>query len=188
VDVWEHALAIADRLSSGVLKIDSNDLTNASGAEAAIRSSWIGVIKDAKAGLVSLEVAYLSNLHRRIAQSVGAESPGLFSDGISPQDWTTFKREVVTGSDDGIAGNEHFIVSQIYSGAHVRSMRLTLGWFCMNGLRLQKGHYALYPPPENHHELAKALASSGPDADWDPGSISALFHRYLSEQLPPEGK
>lgn|GEM_PF-5316253 len=75
-------------------------------------------------------------------------------------------------------------MSQLTWGGHVKSLGLSLGWLCFNGLRLQGGTWALYPPIEDHDRLIDYLQSAGPD-DFDAEALRALIGEYEDAQKPP---
>lgn len=182
--IWEHADTITLRLAQAIAQFESG-VGNVTLLENAISHAWQCVIEDAKQSKVSLSKEYLSSLHNQLVKSVDGDQPGIFKEGIFPQDWATFVADIYDANDGKIEGSEAWLLAQLFWGDHIQSMRFSLAWLCLDGLRLQEGKYALYPSQEYRDRLEVALKAAGPVC-WDAETLRALFGEYENDQIPIE--
>ena len=189
MNIWSHARGITANLAAALCELEiSSPIPNTppDGANArkrrieqAIADTWQAVVDEVETGRFELTASYLLTLHQRLAVPSGAEAPGIFHNQGRSEAWDTFIDEITVE----YPAEGAWVLAQLYWGGHVHSMALSLGWLCVNALRLQQGMWAIYPPPETHPLLIEMLHDAGPDC-WDAESLRALLPTYAASQEP----
>lgn len=193
---WEHARQIGTALASSLATLECRCLSpdgsprvarETGRVTCAIAEAWHAVVDDTKAGGFELSASYLSHVHGLLASAAGADAPGQFRDRgeLSGTCWSATVSELLAASDgfDFSYLTDAVILAALRWEGHVRSMALTLGWFCLNGVHLQERVWAIYPPPADHDRLVEYLHFAGPDCR-DPESLRALLGGYTDNQRP----
>ncbi|AFY92304.1 hypothetical protein Cha6605_1071 [Chamaesiphon minutus PCC 6605] len=124
-----------------------------------------------------------SSLHKLLAKTIGAASPGVFDNDGGRGEWTLLVDVCYQCLEDGlnnISGCDAWILAQLFGGNHVRSMAMSLAWLCINGLRLQDGLFAIYPSADRNERLSIALEDAWLDAE----DLRGFFGYYEHDQKP----
>jgi hypothetical protein len=184
--IWEHARGIADPLASSLAELEIRSPRSGLASrplpatvQAAIANAWQVAIGDVESGRDAVTVDYLASLHDVLAITARADGPGEFSDDGQPTSWGVFLQEAtVEGPPE-----EACLLAQLYWGRHVRSLALSMGWLCMNQVRLRQDQWAIYPPASDHERLLRFLGDAGPGC-YDAEPLRALLWEYARKQQP----
>lgn len=140
----------------------------------AVASAWNIVERRVVEQSSVLDGDFIATLHRTLASGVGASHPGNFVNEGQPTTWSIFVEEFDEYDENNIlCGGDCWVLSHMYWGNHVPNLQFTVGWLCMNGVRIKHGYKPVFPPTEIHTQLRECLASAGPDC-WDAESLRAL--------------
>lgn len=181
----EMAKAISQPLAHSLAEFESayRGERDTNSLQARIASVWHRVVQDALEKRVSLSSAYLSSLHQDLLRTESVIPSKAFQCGSYPNDWTTFTDDLQDANENKIQGGEALVLAQLVWGGHLKSLSYSLGWLCVNGLRLQEDLYPLCPPPTQFDRLATALGFAGPTS-WDAETLRALVGEFEKNQVP----
>ena len=99
-----------------------------------------------------LSTHFISTLHQTLASQIGAPEPGQFvDDGGVNGSWSNFTEELnVKEIIEGFGACD--VIAQLLWGGHLPNLELTIGWLCINTLRLRSGYSPPFYPHQNIHE------------------------------------
>jgi hypothetical protein len=131
---------------------------------------------------VTLAPAFITALHERLALPVGAPGFGVFHDGIAPMDWGSFQRvltDLMPGYPNRCAcelggGPDAWIFAQLYWGGHIESLRPSVAWLLINGIRFEQGGPPAILYPGGVARFKEALQDAGPPC-WDAETLRGLI-------------